>query len=83
MNNLLVKFQMVDCVPAATLMEEGARPHLDMDADMADTTTYQRLVGGLIYLTHTRPDFAYVVSCLSRRTATTTLGSCQAGVPIQ
>lgn len=51
MHNLLEKSQMVDCVPAATLMEERARPHLDMDADMADTATYQTF-GGELEISH-------------------------------
>ena len=31
-----------------------------------DTTRYQRLVGKLIYLSHTRPDIAFAVSVVSQ-----------------
>ncbi|XP_061348734.1 uncharacterized mitochondrial protein AtMg00810-like [Gastrolobium bilobum] len=37
------------------------RNHIDADKDI-----YQRLVGKLIYLSHTRPDIAYSVSIVSR-----------------
>ncbi|XP_022033118.1 secreted RxLR effector protein 161-like [Helianthus annuus] len=39
-------------------MEEGAKP--------TNKERYQRLVGKLIYLSHTRPDIAYAVSVVSQ-----------------
>ena len=32
---------------------------------MVDVTLYKQLVGSLLYLTHTRPDFSYVVSLVA------------------
>lgn len=64
--NLLEKFDMKDCAQAAIPMEDGLKLHMNMEGDFMDTTNYQSLVGSLIYLTHTRPNISYFVSCLSR-----------------
>lgn len=37
-----------------------------MSALSTDPTTYQRMVGKLIFLTHTRPDLSHAVSLVSR-----------------
>ncbi|KAK8938749.1 hypothetical protein KSP39_PZI011662 [Platanthera zijinensis] len=57
---------MLGCVPANTPMEENHRIDEDGDGDHADVSRYQRLVGKLIYLSHTRPDITYAVGILSR-----------------
>ena len=36
------------------------------EAQLADQGHYQRLVGKLIYLSHTRPDIAYAVGVVSQ-----------------
>ncbi|GKC29303.1 hypothetical protein Tco_1036597 [Tanacetum coccineum] len=38
----------------------------DKDPLLENVTDYQKLMGKLIYLTNTRPDFSYVVHCLSQ-----------------
>ncbi|GMI87317.1 cysteine-rich RLK (RECEPTOR-like protein kinase) 8 [Hibiscus trionum] len=38
----------------------------DDGAEMADAQRFRSLVGGLIYLTHTRPDIAYSIGVISR-----------------
>ncbi|GJY74722.1 ribonuclease H-like domain-containing protein [Tanacetum coccineum] len=38
----------------------------DDDPLLENFTNYQKLIGKLIYLTTTRPDIAYTVSCLSQ-----------------
>ncbi|GJS53773.1 ribonuclease H-like domain-containing protein [Tanacetum coccineum] len=40
----------------------------DNDPLLENVTNYQKLIGKLIYLTSTRPDIAYTVSCLSQFT---------------
>jgi hypothetical protein len=57
---------MLDCKPVDTPMI----PNLKLDAYTDHTPTnvnrYQRFVGKLIYLAHTRSDIAYVVSIVSQ-----------------
>ncbi|KAF5819693.1 putative RNA-directed DNA polymerase [Helianthus annuus] len=40
--------------------------HMEDGADLADKERYQRMVGKLIYLSHTRPDIAYAVGVVSQ-----------------
>jgi hypothetical protein len=52
--------------PAQTPMEERLRLSHDSTAPEVDSTEYQRLVGSLRYLLHTRPDLAFAVGFASR-----------------
>ncbi|GKD60774.1 ribonuclease H-like domain-containing protein [Tanacetum coccineum] len=38
----------------------------DVDKVLDNVTEYQKLIGKLIYLTHTRPDISYSIHCLSQ-----------------
>lgn len=64
--DLLIRFGMSGCNTEDTPMNSNERLQLDDNADKADAEMYRRLVGSLIYLTHTRPDIAYSVSLVSR-----------------
>ena len=56
---------MVDCRPCETRID--LKHKLDNDEGATtDKGQYQRLVGKLIYLAHTRPDIAYGVSVVSK-----------------
>jgi transposase InsO family protein len=63
--DLLTETGMLDCKPAATPIEQNHRIVADL-GDPVDKSKYQRLVGRLIYLSHTRPDISYAVSIVSR-----------------
>ncbi|XP_073101446.1 secreted RxLR effector protein 161-like [Elaeis guineensis] len=56
---------MLGCKPATTPINQNHRTVTDGGASV-DQKRYQRLVGRLIYLSHTRPDIAYAVSVISQ-----------------
>ena len=57
---------MLGCKPAGTPMEPTRRSGTEEESSPTDKDRYQRLVGKLIYLTHTRPDIGFAVSVASR-----------------
>ncbi|CAL2245578.1 unnamed protein product [Prunus armeniaca] len=64
--DLLTDTGMLNCKPADTPIIQNH--HLGEYSDQVPTNKerYQRLVGRLIYLSHTRPDIAYAVSVVSQ-----------------
>jgi len=64
--DLLTKFGLLNCKPAATPMNVGEKLQLKDGAEMDDARSFRSMVGGLIYLTHTRPDIAFSVGVISR-----------------
>jgi len=64
--DLLKKTRMVDCRPCETPIDLKHRLDNDKEGATTDKGQYQRLVGKLIYLAHTRPDIAYIVSVVSQ-----------------
>ncbi|KAK2999542.1 hypothetical protein RJ639_023205 [Escallonia herrerae] len=63
--DLLRDTGMLGCRPAETPMEPNAKLDIEGGKDV-DREQYQRLVGKLIYLSHTRPDIAFDVSVISQ-----------------
>ena len=57
---------MIDCKPAETPIVKNHGLQFIEGAEMADQNQYRRLVGKLIYLSHTRPDIAYAVSVVGK-----------------
>ncbi|GJR08684.1 ribonuclease H-like domain-containing protein [Tanacetum coccineum] len=63
---LLHEFGVLGCKPTSVTMEPSTVLNFkvsDDDPSFDNITGYQKLVGKLIYLTHTRPDIAYSVHC--------------------
>ena len=57
---------MAECKPCATPMEEQLKLSKHNTAAKVDATRYRSIVGGLRYLTHTRPDITFAVGYVSR-----------------
>lgn len=64
--DLLQETGMSACQPANTPVEEGLKLCVETNQVPVDKGRYQRLVGRLMYLAHTRPDLAYALSIVSQ-----------------
>ncbi|KAL5548965.1 hypothetical protein UlMin_004196 [Ulmus minor] len=65
--DLLNETGMLGCKPADMPMDPNRRTERSEESVLADRGRYQRLVGKLIYLSHTRPDIAYSISVSENR----------------
>jgi len=66
MLDLLTETRMLACKPAETPIKMNHKLGIFPDQTPIDIGHYQRLVGRLIYLSHTRPNLAYGVSVVSQ-----------------
>jgi hypothetical protein len=64
--DLLSEAGLLDCKPVDTPIVQNHNLGKCTTQILANKERYQRLVGKLIYLSHTRPDIAYVVSIVSQ-----------------
>ena len=64
--DLLNEVGMLGGRPAGTPIEANLKLQISEEDGGVDKGRYQRLVGKLIYLSHTRPYIAFVVSYVSR-----------------
>ncbi|GJT37724.1 putative RNA-directed DNA polymerase [Tanacetum coccineum] len=67
--DLLSDFGLLACKPSATPLEQNLTITNEPSSTypvLDNVTEYQKLIGKLIYLTHTRPDISYSVHCLSQ-----------------
>jgi hypothetical protein len=64
--DLITDAGLLGAKPCSTPMQPQLQLHKSSGEPISNPTTYRRLVGRLLYLTHTRPDIAYTVSKLSQ-----------------
>ncbi|KAK3029571.1 hypothetical protein RJ639_038460 [Escallonia herrerae] len=64
--DLLRETGMLACQQVDTPVEEGLKLRIESNQVPVDKGRYQRLVGRLMYLAHTRPDLAYALSIVSQ-----------------
>ncbi|KAF5819826.1 putative RNA-directed DNA polymerase [Helianthus annuus] len=67
--DLLAEFGLTGCKPVNTPIEQNysvVSSCKQNDEPLLDITGYQKLIGKLIYLSHTRPDISYSVQFLSQ-----------------
>jgi Reverse transcriptase (RNA-dependent DNA polymerase) len=64
--NLLKELGMLECKPTDSPMVPNTKFEVKPDQIPENKERYQRLVGKLIYLSHTRPDIAYAVGVASQ-----------------
>ncbi|RVW47923.1 Retrovirus-related Pol polyprotein from transposon RE1 [Vitis vinifera] len=60
--DLLGETGQLGCKPAKTPIKPNIKLLPSKDDEVEDKEQYQRLVGRLIYLSHTRPDIAFAIS---------------------
>ena len=63
---LLKRFNMLNCNPPQTFMNTKYKFVLNDGTGAANAFYYRSLVGGLNYLSHTRPDITFSISFISR-----------------
>jgi len=63
--DLLAEVGLLDCKPADTPIVQNHKLSQHINQVSADNEIYQKLVGKLIYLSHTRFDIAYAISVVS------------------
>ncbi|KAJ4723440.1 Retrovirus-related Pol polyprotein from transposon TNT 1-94 [Melia azedarach] len=64
--DLLKETRMTGCKLASTPIDLNHRLGAETEGKLVEKGRYQRLVGRLIYLSHTQPDIAYAISAVSQ-----------------
>ena len=64
--DLLLEVGLLDCKPADVLIQQNHMLGEHPNQILIDKCRYQRLVGKIIYLSHTRPDIVYAVSVVNQ-----------------
>ena len=63
---ILKRFEMMDCKSMTTPMESNLKLLSDASLEAVDATMYHQMICSLMYLTNTRPDICFVVNTLSQ-----------------
>jgi hypothetical protein len=63
---LLERFHMTNCKSTPTPFLSGFKLEDGRETPLVDNTLYGKLVGSLLYITHTKPYLSYVVGTISR-----------------
>lgn len=64
--DLLKETGLLGCKPVATPVDPNQKLEKGDESNSADRARYQKLVGKLIYLSHTRPDISFAVGRVSQ-----------------
>jgi hypothetical protein len=64
--HLLKRFHMTDCKSTPTTFLSGVRLEDGRETPLVDSTLYRKIMGILLYLTHSRLDLSYAVGAISR-----------------
>ena len=64
--DLLKKTEMLKCKPCETPMDSNQKLGAVDKGDPIDKGSFQRLVGKLIYPSHTQPDVAFVINTINQ-----------------
>lgn len=64
--DLFKRVNLLNCKPATIPMNMNENLELEDGTEEANAKKFRSLVGGLIYLTHTRPDIAFSIGVFSR-----------------
>ena len=64
--NILEKVGMAECNSCKYPLEPKLEITKDEEGDSVDPIEYRSIIGGLRYLTHTRPNISYIVGIESR-----------------
>ncbi|XP_019058522.1 PREDICTED: uncharacterized protein LOC109116843 [Tarenaya hassleriana] len=65
-NDLVAKFGLKGCNAVQTPMNTNEKLTANDGSGAANVTQFRSLIGGLMYLTHTRPDVAHAVGLVAR-----------------
>ncbi|WJZ88530.1 hypothetical protein VitviT2T_007819 [Vitis vinifera] len=61
--DMLKKFKMQDCKPVSTPMTTSEKLSKDDDSEKIDEGLYRSLIGSLLYLTASRPEYCLLLVC--------------------
>eukprot|EP00253_Pinus_taeda_P016179 PITA_16179 len=64
--DIIRHFHVEDCKTAPSPFQSGVKLSVTCTSPEVDATLYRKLVGKILYLTHTRPDLSFVVGLIAR-----------------